>query len=377
MVDYIKIEIQDLPAIYPNAAYKDTKYVTQTNIVADGVFVADTIKTTEKFALSTEYLHEKSTNQLIQTKIYQKYKLNILASEYEKVQLIQYGQNVTITKKDETEINGKIIEIEREFFEGTFNLIYRISFYDLSEDNESINNYLIQNNLLSTEYGRFSTGQLNKLNFTSNKGIYTSRITSLTWLPTPHLRYSVNIPINDFTENLMVGDVVNVTSLNPDNYYLQGAGYVYAKTSSVITIALKITAQNGFTSSEFTFTWSRANTIDFSFYTILAAKIRKPETKFTDNKTNRGLTTYSEIISTNSIALRLYLTAVELQKLRYIYYCDPENIVITDRKSNATYRAVTLENIIEIKENENLTDIFEVDINLSYNLHNFKPYEFN
>ena len=376
MVDYITINSQGIPAIYPDALFQDEKYINRY-INADGLHIAEKIFTEEKFGLSTQGTNKTSDNQLIQTLVYQKYKFFILASEYESIELIEIAQTLTITKQDESIVNGKIIEIERESLDDTENLIYRISFYDLDEDSKSINNYLIKENLLSSglNYGKYSKTELNRLAFTGNKSVFTSYISLLTWDTTsgPH-SYNFTIPVNDYTSGLAVSDVVNITSEHADNNYLQGVGVVEDITSTIITIGLPVTAQDGFTASNFQITWTKGNAINFIFYSLLSVLFQSPDIKFNDEKTNRGLTTFSESNILKIVTLRLYLTASERDMLNYIYYCEPQNILISDKNGSEIFRASSITDIIEHTNNKNLTDIFEVNINMQYNLQTFNPH---
>ena len=372
MVDYITINSQGIPAIYPDALFQDEKYINRY-INADGLHIAEKIFTEEKFGLSTQGTNKTSDNQLIQTLVYQKYKFFILASEYESIELIEIAQTLTITKQDESIVNGKIIEIEREYISETENLVYRISFYDLDEDSKSINNYLIKENLLSSglNYGKYSKTELNRLTFTGNKSVFTYYVNLLIYEST---HYTFYIPVNDYTKYLVAGDVVTTTSEHADNNYLQGVGDVVSVSSTSILISLPITGEYGYTGSNLQINWTKTDAINFTFYSLLSVLFRSPDINFNDEKTNRGLTTFSESNILKIVTLRLYLTKEDFDKLNYIYYCEPQNILIQEINGSEIFRASSITDIIEHTNNKNLTDIFEVNINMQYNLQTFNPH---
>ena len=174
MYDVVKIEVSRLGVIFPRISsaqeYTDVKYIT-TRIIRNDWY-SETFVTEEKYKLIDDVLYD---NRTIQNILYRKYRMEIIAKEWNGIQLMKYAQKVRITDTNGIVHYAKILTLEDgEPIGGTLNYKYNIVYADMNpanywDNNQSVVNFLRSDRLfIETPY---TTTQLNKFKIVTNKVI--------------------------------------------------------------------------------------------------------------------------------------------------------------------------------------------------------------
>lgn len=166
--EFLKIEITNLPTIYPSSDFVD-KYFTTNRIVADG-FYDEIITTSNKFSKVNDTNVEQRNIQVL---VYNKYTLTLFAKENTNLELIKYADVVTITAQNGVIHKAKILSLEKAKATSTQGLIYTLSYADKNPANYPNNEQQIINFLRSD---KVSNG--NTLTF-SNAGTISTEWTGL------------------------------------------------------------------------------------------------------------------------------------------------------------------------------------------------------
>lgn len=171
MYDVVKIEISRLGVIYPRISsvkeYTDVKYIT-TRIIRNDWY-SESYVTDEKYKLIDDVLYD---NRTIQNILYRKYRMNIIAKEWNGIQLMKYAQRIRITDTAGNVHHAKILSLEDgEAIGDTLNYKYSIVYADVNPANywdnqQSVVNFLRSDRLfIETPY---TTTQLNKFKIVTN-----------------------------------------------------------------------------------------------------------------------------------------------------------------------------------------------------------------
>jgi len=147
----VKISISGLPTIYPDSSFVDKIYV-MNRVIRLGfhseIFItADIWKTIQD---------PNFMDRPVQTVLYDKYKLRIMANEYLNIPLIEYAKRITILDQDGVNHIARVLNVDYEKQEETELGTYEIEYYDINTDNYKdlkfpVNDFL-ESDFLLTEY---------------------------------------------------------------------------------------------------------------------------------------------------------------------------------------------------------------------------------
>ncbi len=160
------LTIKYIPAIFPNVDFTDTINVNTYRFVDDIELEIVEIRTDKPYKVVD--FTNLSQNWLIQTQVYEKGILYIDVNENQKIDLSKVADSVTIVTDEGEEINAEVLDISYTQFTDIWKYRAKLSIKKLKNDELSVNSYLISDNLLDSEDGRFATTELNRLNLTTN-----------------------------------------------------------------------------------------------------------------------------------------------------------------------------------------------------------------
>jgi hypothetical protein len=369
-LEYTEIKLSGIP-IHPIDFSE--KISTSQRIIADGLHIELTNLTDKYFqSVDSPYI---SKHHKIQSKISDKYILNLYAKENINIDMLKVAPEIEITMKDETKLNAIIIDVTKEKISNTFTYKYVITFYNINLDIFSINNYLTSDYLLNQSYA----DDLVKCVATGNRGFYSAYFKlGVSSIPTtndfePFYYYfgsylELIIPSNETTESLKSPALwVDSTCINSAN-----VSFTHFVVSTFDDNYIRITILGaGFVADEVSLGWNATGAINLTFYTKLL-----PEHDAVDVKEKKSELTGIDIVysSTNNKVCntRFYMTRDDANLARtYIPRCDPSNGGSVYIEYNGI-KYYSYERVIpDIPKKDELIDIKEVNININYNLNNF------
>jgi len=368
MANNVKIEISQIPAIFPDVDFKDPKYVKDYRVIKLPDAQSEIIKTKNKFKTVD---NAKSRQILIQSFYYRKYRLYVNLQENMELDLIKVAGLVEITKLDDTVLKAEIIDIDYSKKQNTENYIVTIDFYDLTDDNKSINNYLISEHLLNVANGgdgSFIPNELNRLEFQNDKSSITEYTVAL-YVATV---YTLTVTITDYVSTLTMGVTCKIWSTVSGGNVIH-SGTVTNVGATSITITTNTCADNGTLIGEFTITWEATNAIDLTYYTKLEPKYyySKPDVTTTELGDKRKIGT--SLRNYKIMELHFFLNETERNEIeKFLRMVNPYDsnfngyIRVYLAGTTYVYANELNEDIIELVERDDLTDIYHCIVKLPH-----------
>lgn len=163
-MDVLNITIKYIPALFPTINFTDSFNVPNTRLLKLPESFIEKFETNEKFAKIGQSI---TTNQLIQTIVYQKYMFEFQATEHISIDTMQLGDEVTLIDENNVTYNVRITDLEVEKAGDTTLYLHKISFINLEDDTNVISNYMEQAHLVL----RYEPDELYKIVLSSTVNI--------------------------------------------------------------------------------------------------------------------------------------------------------------------------------------------------------------
>lgn len=170
-MNYSQLRIKNIPGIFPTAGFSDLKIIDQ-RIEKLPDAQKDEFITEKKYKTIDFPNHSRALK--IQSILRNKYQLQLIVSENTNIDLSKISDNIEITFFDNSKLNVFVLSIDYERQQNTSNYKVTIVFVSFDDDDVSISNYLLSDNILELH----NESDLHRLTFFSNKTI-SSEFTEL------------------------------------------------------------------------------------------------------------------------------------------------------------------------------------------------------
>jgi len=142
MQTFVRIEATGLPAIFPAEDYYD-RIFTYNRVETYGLHTV-MIETKKKFQTAFDFHYD---NRIVQSQIYNRYRIDLFIDETMNIELYQYAQTVYVTLKNEEVHHAKILEFNVEYISNTnlkkCSMVYAdTNPKNYQHGNQPVNNYL-------------------------------------------------------------------------------------------------------------------------------------------------------------------------------------------------------------------------------------------
>jgi hypothetical protein len=321
-------------------------------------------------------------NRKIQSIKYRQYEVKIEISRNLDVSIIRRADYVSLTTSDNETFNIFDVQITYNKVPGGLNYVIEMTFKRDAE----INNHLTSDNCLALKTATYAN--VTEIEATVDNPPFALNIGSLNPLGTigAHF-YEFEIDSNEEPLFDFIDDFINVsdylylhmpnTVAGYDEIYecrcvLKTTNYIYFRTNTFVTKSLPHSNLAIVMDFEPYDTVS-VNVSDMSYtYNIYSCII--PELMYNidesdGNNMPDGIQENQKFIVKDIFKFKVWVTDAELWKMEYLKYCKTEDIELTLYYNGIPYivKSSQTKDIYQLKENNNLIDVHEFDINFQFN----------
>ena len=377
---YDTFKIKYLFEIYPDTDFEQ-EFVTCQEVV-------ELPPEPQVIATDEDYGHILFTDKSkrhIQSRRFRKYEVKILLSRNIDWYLLDYAAYTTLTTQASETFAIYNVQIEQNKVPGTRQYVINISFY---RDDSEIVNHLSSDNVLS--YKTDESASVNEIQYDVDNPAYSfNNVAVYTYDAGGATVAGFKVPLNDLTNTILVNDTYYMhtddEAFNEEQDVL-GEYLNFGKCISKDASFVYFNCSNDEVNPAFT--WTIPNmildhapdyrdipsgetvsdkTISLVIYTFIEPKYGHETETIEGITAPDGVEENQKTIEKDIVTFKVWLKESEKYLAEYLNYALAEDIEI----SLANYTNILpsqTKDIITIKENSNLIDLFEYDVKIIYNV---------